>query len=70
MDIRIGRVIKAIKHPKAKTLYVEDIDIGEESTLQVVSNLQNYVPLDKMQVLCIGNRRLFPSNGLSCWYET
>lgn len=44
-------------HETADSLYVEQIDVGEEKTRQVVSGLVKFVPLEEMQgrdviVLC------------------
>ncbi|XP_070675925.1 probable methionine--tRNA ligase isoform X3 [Malus domestica] len=57
LDIRVGLITKAQKHPDADSLYVEDIDVGEGQTRTVVSGLVKYIPLEKMQnrkvcVLC------------------
>ncbi|CAJ1934060.1 unnamed protein product [Sphenostylis stenocarpa] len=57
LDIRVGLITKAQKHPDADALYVEEIDVGEEQTRTVVSGLVKYIPLDEMQnrkvcVLC------------------
>ncbi|KAL2983005.1 hypothetical protein AAZX31_12G017500 [Glycine max] len=57
LDIRVGLIIKAQKHPDADALYVEEIDVGEEQTRTVVSGLVKFIPLDEMQnrkvcVLC------------------
>ncbi|PNY16069.1 putative methionine-tRNA ligase-like protein, partial [Trifolium pratense] len=57
LDIRVGVIKKAEKHPDADSLYVEQIDVGEEQTRTVVSGLVKYIPLDEMQnrkvcVLC------------------
>ncbi|ULT95454.1 hypothetical protein L3Y34_004291 [Caenorhabditis briggsae] len=57
LDMRVGRIIKCEKHPDADALYVEQIDVGEESPRTVVSGLVRHVPLDQMQnrlvvVLC------------------
>lgn len=57
LDIRVGKIIEAKKHPDAETLYVETIDLGEAEPRTVVSGLANFVPLEKMQnrfvaVLC------------------
>ncbi|GAU22503.1 hypothetical protein TSUD_296220 [Trifolium subterraneum] len=57
LDIRVGLIKKAEKHPDADSLYVEQIDVGEEQTRTVVSGLVKYIPLDEMQnrkvcVLC------------------
>jgi methionyl-tRNA synthetase len=50
LDIRVGLIKKAEKHPDADSLYVEQIDVGEEQTRTVVSGLVKYIPLDEMQV--------------------
>jgi len=50
LDIRVGLITKAQKHPDADSLYVEEIDVGEEQTRTVVSGLVKYIPLDEMQV--------------------
>ena len=50
LDVRVGLIKKAQKHPDADSLYVEEIDVGDEQTRTVVSGLVNYIPLDEMQV--------------------
>ncbi|KAG6519076.1 hypothetical protein ZIOFF_022565 [Zingiber officinale] len=57
LDIRVGLIKKVQKHPDADSLYVEEIDVGEESPRTVVSGLVKYIPLEEMQnrkvcVLC------------------
>ncbi|KAK4269733.1 hypothetical protein QN277_022851 [Acacia crassicarpa] len=57
LDIRVGLIKSAKKHPDADSLYVEEIDVGEEQPRTVVSGLVKYIQLDKMQnrkvcVLC------------------
>lgn len=37
LDLRIGRVLSANKHPDADSLYVEQIELGEEKPRTVVS---------------------------------
>jgi aminoacyl tRNA synthase complex-interacting multifunctional protein 1 len=49
LDIRIGRIVGVKPHPNADSLYVEDIDLGEEQPRQVVSGLRKFVPLEAMQ---------------------
>uniref|UniRef100_A0A8C0UNB0 Aminoacyl tRNA synthetase complex interacting multifunctional protein 1 n=1 Tax=Cyanistes caeruleus TaxID=156563 RepID=A0A8C0UNB0_CYACU len=49
LDLRVGCIITAEKHPDADTLYVEQVDVGEASPRTVVSGLVKHVPLDKMQ---------------------
>ncbi|KAG6511308.1 hypothetical protein ZIOFF_029367 [Zingiber officinale] len=57
LDIPVGLIKKVQKHPDADSLYVEEIDVGEESPRTVVSGLVKYIPLEEMQnrkvcVLC------------------
>lgn len=57
LDLRIGRILSAKKHPDAESLYVEEIDVGENKPRTVVSGLVKYIPLEEMQnrlvvVLC------------------
>ncbi|CAG8520593.1 9075_t:CDS:10 [Funneliformis mosseae] len=49
LDLRVGHIIKAEKHPDADSLYVEKIDVGEAEPRTVVSGLVKYIPLDQMQ---------------------
>ncbi|XP_017528185.1 aminoacyl tRNA synthase complex-interacting multifunctional protein 1 [Manis javanica] len=49
LDLRIGCIITARKHPDADSLYVEEVDIGEPAPRTVVSGLVNHVPLEQMQ---------------------
>lgn len=37
LDIRVGQIVKVGRHPDADSLYVEEIDIGEEQPRQVRS---------------------------------
>ncbi|XP_046419265.1 aminoacyl tRNA synthase complex-interacting multifunctional protein 1 [Neodiprion fabricii] len=48
LDFRIGRIVNAKKHPDADTLYVEEVDVGEEKNRTVVSGLVKYVPLEEL----------------------
>ncbi|CAK9141428.1 unnamed protein product [Ilex paraguariensis] len=57
LDIRVGLIKKVQKHPDADSLYVEEIDVGEQQPRTVVSGLVKYIPLEEMQnrkvcVLC------------------
>ncbi|GBC06677.1 hypothetical protein RclHR1_00070044 [Rhizophagus clarus] len=49
LDLRVGHIVKADKHPDADSLYVEKIDVGEAELRTVVSGLVNHIPLDQMQ---------------------
>jgi methionine--tRNA ligase beta chain len=57
LDMRVGHIIKAWKHPDADALYVEEIDVGEDAPRTVVSGLVRHIPEAEMQdrmvvVLC------------------
>ncbi|EOY05213.1 Methionine--tRNA ligase / methionyl-tRNA synthetase / MetRS, putative isoform 2 [Theobroma cacao] len=43
LDIRVGKIVKAQKHPDADSLYVEEIDVGEAHPRTVVSGLNRLV---------------------------
>lgn len=49
LDLRVGRIVSAQKHPDADSLYVEQVDVGEENPRTVVSGLVKFVPLEQMQ---------------------
>jgi len=49
LDIRVGKIVKAWKHPDADRLYVEQIDLGESEPRQVCSGLVEHIPLDQFQ---------------------
>jgi aminoacyl tRNA synthase complex-interacting multifunctional protein 1 len=49
MDIRVGRIVTVKRHPDADSLYVEEIDVGEEKPRQIVSGLVKFVPIEEMQ---------------------
>ncbi|KAG2440027.1 hypothetical protein HXX76_004144 [Chlamydomonas incerta] len=49
LDCRVGRIVKVGPHPNADSLYLEEIDVGEDKPRQVISGLRNFVPVEKMQ---------------------
>ncbi|KAI9143550.1 hypothetical protein BKA69DRAFT_1036685 [Paraphysoderma sedebokerense] len=49
LDLRIGLIVNCKKHEAADSLYVEEIDVGEEAPRTVVSGLVNHVKLEDMQ---------------------
>ncbi|KAK9664920.1 hypothetical protein RND81_14G077300 [Saponaria officinalis] len=49
LDIRVGKVVKAWRHPDADTLYVEEVDIGENEPRTICSGLVKFVPIDLLQ---------------------
>ena len=57
LDLRVGRIVNAKRHPDADSLYVEEIDVGEEKPRTIISGLVRFVPIEEMQnrmviVLC------------------
>ncbi|XP_035993490.1 aminoacyl tRNA synthase complex-interacting multifunctional protein 1a isoform X2 [Fundulus heteroclitus] len=49
LDLRVGRIMTAEKHPDADSLYVEQVDVGEAAPRTVVSGLVKHIPLEQMQ---------------------
>ncbi|XP_057321499.1 tyrosine--tRNA ligase, cytoplasmic [Microplitis mediator] len=50
LDIRVGKIVQVSKHPDADSLYVEKIDLGEDSGPRtIVSGLVNFIPIEQMQ---------------------
>jgi len=49
LNMKIGKIINVKKHPDADTLYVEEVDVGEEKNRTVVSGLVKSYTLDEMQ---------------------
>lgn len=57
LDIRVGKIVEAKKHPDADTLYVLQIDVGESEPRTVISGLANFITLEELNnrlvaVLC------------------
>lgn len=48
IDLRIGRIVKAERHPDADTLYIEDCETGEEKNRTVISGLVNFIPIEEV----------------------
>ncbi|KAF5369574.1 hypothetical protein D9758_002684 [Tetrapyrgos nigripes] len=50
IDLRVGHILDVQKHPDADGLYIEQIDLGEETGPRtVVSGLVNYIPIEQMR---------------------
>ena len=50
IDLRVGEIVSAEKHPNADSLYIEQIDVGDEDgkPRQIISGLANHIPLESM----------------------
>ena len=46
LDIRVGRIMKVDQHPNAESLYVEEIDLGEEKPRQVAGRAARFQSLE------------------------
>lgn len=49
LDLRVGHIKSAKKHPDADSLYVEEVDVGEEKCRTVISGLVKFIPEEEMQ---------------------
>lgn len=71
IDLRVGHIEKAIKHPDADSLYVSTIHMGdEEGPRQICSGLVKYYPLEALQnrmVVVVANLKPVNMRGIkSC----
>lgn len=68
IDIRVGYIQKAVKHPDADSLYMSTIDMGDaEGPRTVCSGLVKYIPLEDMQqryIVCIANLKPVTMRGV------
>ena len=46
--LQVGKIIEVQKHPKADKLYIEKVDIGADSPIQIVSGLVPYYSEDEL----------------------
>ena len=49
VKLRWRLLVQASRHPEADSLYVEEIECGEEAPRTVVSGLVKYIPEKEMQ---------------------
>lgn len=49
LDMKVGLIRSAKKHPDADSLYVEEVDVGEEKPRTVISGLVKFIPEAEMQ---------------------
>lgn len=70
LDLRVGLITTAKKHPDADSLYVEDILCGEGEPRVVVSGLVNKIPEPEMQqrlVVVIANMKPANQRGIKSY---
>eukprot|EP00475_Leptophrys_vorax_P041559 TRINITY_DN78339_c0_g1_i1.p2 TRINITY_DN78339_c0_g1~~TRINITY_DN78339_c0_g1_i1.p2 ORF type:complete len:262 (+),score=12.64 TRINITY_DN78339_c0_g1_i1:79-864(+) len=50
LDLRVGRIVRAWKHPEADSLFVEEVDVGDpDGPRTICSGLVKYIPEADMQ---------------------
>ncbi|GMM34145.1 Arc1 protein [Saccharomycopsis crataegensis] len=49
IDLRVGFIEKAVKHPDADSLYVSTMNVGEDKPRTICSGLVKFYPLEEMQ---------------------
>ncbi|MCP9264219.1 Aminoacyl tRNA synthase complex-interacting multifunctional protein 1 [Dirofilaria immitis] len=67
LDLRVGRILEVKKHPDADSLYVEQMDVGEDKPRTVISGLVRHVPIEQMQnrlVICVCNLKPVKMRGI------
>ncbi|CAF1100383.1 unnamed protein product [Adineta ricciae] len=66
-DLRVGKIVQVEKHPDADSLYVEQIDVGEEKPRTVCSGLVKHMPasdLDQKMVIVLCNLKPAKMRGI------
>lgn len=68
LDIRSGTILSAEEHPEADSLYVEQIDLGEEEGPRtIVSGLKKYISVEELtgkKVLVLANLKARNMRGI------
>lgn len=67
IDLRVGYIDKAEKHPDADSLYVSTINLGEAETRTICSGLVKYVSIENMQkqyVVVVANLKPVKMRGI------
>ncbi|XP_013390040.1 aminoacyl tRNA synthase complex-interacting multifunctional protein 1-like [Lingula anatina] len=49
LNQKIGRIVSVKQHPDADSLYIEEVDVGEEKNRTILSGLVKHVPIEVMQ---------------------
>lgn len=67
IDLRVGFIEKAEKHPDADSLYVSTINVGEAEPRTICSGLVRYIPIENMQkqyVVVVANLKPVKMRGI------
>ena len=63
VDIRVGKILSVQEHEEADSLYIEQIDVGEEEPRTIVSGLRPYMPASSLEgKMCVVLANLKPRN--------
>ncbi|XP_065648187.1 tyrosine--tRNA ligase, cytoplasmic isoform X2 [Hydra vulgaris] len=63
LDLRVGKVLSVKPHPDGDSLYIEEIDLGEDKPRQIVSGLKAYIKAEELNnKLCVVLCNLKPAN--------
>ena len=63
VDIRAGKILSVQEHEEADSLYIEQIDVGEEEPRTIVSGLRPYMPASSLEgKMCVVLANLKPRN--------
>nr|XP_002128682.2 aminoacyl tRNA synthase complex-interacting multifunctional protein 1 [Ciona intestinalis] len=49
LDFRVGKIVSVQHHPDADSLYLEQIDVGEDKTRTVVTGVVKHIPIHEME---------------------
>merc|ERR1712121_191037 len=49
LNMKVGKIVSVKRHPDADSLYVEQVDLGEEKPRTIVSGLVKHVPINSMR---------------------
>ncbi len=49
LDLKVGKIIEVEDHPKADKLYVLKVDLGEESSRQILAGLKPYYKKEELK---------------------
>ncbi|MBR9703659.1 methionine--tRNA ligase, partial [Candidatus Woesearchaeota archaeon] len=67
LDLRVAKIVKVEKHPKADKLYIEELDVGELGTRTIVSGLVPYYKPEELagqQVVLVSNLKTATLRGV------
>ncbi|KAI8822661.1 tRNA synthetases class I, catalytic domain-containing protein [Fimicolochytrium jonesii] len=70
LDIVVGKIVDVKRHPDADSLYVEQIDVGEEKPREIISGLVKFIPMEEVKgamVLVLKNLKPISMRGIKSY---